>query len=73
MRLSTPRSPDGKLPEGAGRPSVRQLLSHTGGTSVSGFPGYAAGKPVPTLVQLLDGKAPANTEAVRVDAVPGSA
>ena len=62
-----------KLPEGAGRPSVRQLLSHTGGTSVSGFPGYAAGKPVPTLVQLLDGKAPANTEAVRVETVPGSA
>ncbi|BDT59399.1 hypothetical protein MasN3_28930 [Massilia varians] len=62
-----------KLPEGAGKPSVRQLLSHTGGTSVSGFPGYAAGTPVPTLVQLLDGKAPANTGPVRVEAAPGSA
>ena len=28
-----------KLPAGAGKPSVRQLLSHTAGTTVSGFPG----------------------------------
>lgn len=61
------------LPAGAGKPSVRQLLSHTGGVSVPGFPGYAAGKPVPSLVQLLDGKGPANTAPVRVDAAPGSA
>lgn len=62
-----------KLPEGAGKPSVRQLLSHTAGTTVSGFPGYAADKPVPTLVQVLDGQAPANTDPVRVEAAPGSA
>ncbi len=62
-----------KLPAGEGRPSVRQLLSHTGGMSVSGFPGYAAGKPVPSLVQLLDGKGPTNTAPIRVDASPGSA
>ncbi|MFC0250482.1 serine hydrolase domain-containing protein [Massilia consociata] len=62
-----------KLPAGAGKPSLRQLLSHTGGMSVSGFPGYAAGKPVPSLVQVLDGTGPANTRAVRVDAAPGSA
>ena len=62
-----------KLPAGAGKPSVRQLLSHTAGTTVSGFPGYAADKPVPTLAQVLDGQAPANTRAVRVEAAPGSA
>jgi len=62
-----------KLPDGAGKPSVRQLLSHTAGTTVSGFPGYAADKPVPTLVQVLDGQAPANTKPVRVEAAPGSA
>ena len=61
------------LPKGAGVPSVRQLLSHTGGTSVSGFPGYAADKPMPTLAQVLDGAAPANTRPIRVDAAPGSA
>jgi CubicO group peptidase (beta-lactamase class C family) len=62
-----------KLPEGKGKPSARQLLSHTGGMTVSGFPGYAAGKPVPTLVEVLDGAGTANTKAIRVDAVPGSA
>ncbi len=41
--------------------------------SVSGFPGYAADKSVPTLQQVLDGAGPANTKAIRVNAVPGSA
>jgi CubicO group peptidase (beta-lactamase class C family) len=58
---------------GAANVSLRQLLSHTAGTSVSGFPGYAANKPVPTLVQVLDGAAPANTKPVRVDSPPGKA
>ena len=64
-----------KLPstDGAANVSLRQLLSHTAGTSVSGFPGYASGKPVPTLVQVLDGAAPANTKPVRVDGAPGKA
>jgi len=62
-----------KLPSTHGQPSVRQLLSHTGGTTVSGFPGYAAGKSVPTLVQVLDGAWAANTKAVKVDTAPGTA
>jgi CubicO group peptidase (beta-lactamase class C family) len=64
-----------KLPPGpgAGKVSVRQLLSHTGGTTVSGFPGYAAGTPVPSVTQVLDGVAPANTAPVRVQTAPGSA
>ncbi|MEM8514353.1 CubicO group peptidase (beta-lactamase class C family) [Massilia sp. MP_M2] len=61
------------LPKGDGMPSLRQLLSHTGGMSVSGFPGYAADKSVPTLQQVLDGAGPANTKAIRVNAAPGSA
>lgn len=61
------------LPKGDGMPSLRQLLSHTGGMSVSGFPGYAADKSVPTLQQVLDGASPANTKAIRVTAAPGSA
>lgn len=62
-----------KLPSKHGQPSVRQLLSHTGGTTVPGFPGYAAGKSVPTLVQVLDGAWAANTKAVKVDTAPGTA
>ena len=52
--------------------SLRRLLSHTAGTTVHGFPGYAAGKPVPTLQQVLEGAFPANTDAVVVDIQPGT-
>lgn len=52
--------------------TLRRLLSHTAGLTVSGFGGYAAGVPVPTVVQVLDGVKPANSAAVRVEAVPGS-
>lgn len=64
-----------KLPPGpgAGKASVRQLLSHTAGTTVSGFPGYPAGSPVPSVTQILDGAAPANTAPVRMQTAPGSA
>ena len=37
-----------------------------------GFPGYAAGEPVPTLLQILNGERPANTPPVRVDTIPGT-
>ncbi|MGH7443794.1 MAG: serine hydrolase domain-containing protein [Longimicrobiales bacterium] len=52
--------------------TLRRLLSHSAGTTVHGFPGYAADDSVPTLVQVLDGEEPANTAPVRVDTVPGS-
>jgi CubicO group peptidase (beta-lactamase class C family) len=52
--------------------TLRRLLSHNAGLTVHGFPGYAQGAAVPGLAQVLDGKAPANTAAVRVNKVPGS-
>lgn len=51
--------------------TLRRLLSHTAGLTVSGFPGYASDKPVPTLVQLLNGQPPANTPAVVSFEPPG--
>jgi CubicO group peptidase (beta-lactamase class C family) len=51
--------------------TLRRLLSHTAGLNVHGFPGYEAGKPVPTTVQVLEGAPPANTPAVVSDARPG--
>ena len=57
---------------GDARVTARQLLSHTAGTGVSGFPGYAADKPVPTLVQVLDGAPPASTKPVRIESAPGA-
>ncbi len=56
-----------------GKPvTLRELLTHTGGTTVHGFPGYAKGEPVPTLVQVLNGEKPANTPAIRIEAEPGT-
>ncbi len=52
--------------------TLERLLSHTAGLTVHGFPGYAAGAPVPTVPQVLDGAAPANTAPVRVDLDPGT-
>jgi CubicO group peptidase (beta-lactamase class C family) len=52
--------------------TLEELLSHTAGLTVHGFPGYAAGAPVPTVPQVLDGAAPANTAPVRVDLDPGT-
>lgn len=53
--------------------TLRRLLSHTAGMTVHGFPGYARTSGLPTLQQILDGQRPANTAAIRVNAVPGSA
>jgi len=45
--------------------TLANLLSHTAGLTVHGFPGYERGDPIPTLPQVLDGKRPANTAAIR--------
>jgi len=52
--------------------TLRELLSHTAGMTVHGFPGYASDAQVPTVVQVLNGEKPANTAAIRVDTVPGT-
>jgi len=52
--------------------TLANLLSHTGGLTVHGFPGYTPGEPLPTLPQVLDGASPANTPAVRVNLEPGT-
>ncbi len=52
--------------------TLRELLTHTAGLTVHGFPGYAAGAPVPSLVQVLKGEGPANTDPIILEASPGS-
>jgi CubicO group peptidase (beta-lactamase class C family) len=54
------------------RVTLRQLLSHTAGLTVHGFPGYSSWRDVPTVVQVLDGEPPANTAPVRVNTIPGT-
>ena len=52
--------------------TLRRIMSHSAGLTVHGFPGYAAGEPLPTIPQVLDGVKPANTPAVRVNGEPGT-
>src|SRR5258706_1119629 len=52
--------------------TLRRLLSHNAGLTVHGFPGYAADERLPTLVELLNGKNPANTKPISPDTVPGT-
>ncbi|MFF2479656.1 serine hydrolase domain-containing protein [Paenibacillus sp. NPDC058071] len=63
-----------KIPSVAGwQPIVtlRQLLSHSAGLTVHGFPGYVTTDEIPTVVQILNGQHPANTSAVEVNLIPG--
>ncbi len=48
-----------------------ELLSHTAGLSVHGFDGYKWGQPIPNILQILNGEAPANSPAVRSIFEPG--
>jgi len=51
--------------------TVANLLSHSAGLTVHGFGGYTKGDTIPTLKQVLDGKKPANSPAVRSMYEPG--
>jgi CubicO group peptidase (beta-lactamase class C family) len=44
--------------------TIANLLSHTAGLTVHGFPGYENGDTIPTLIQILNGQKPANTGAI---------
>lgn len=57
---------------GADEVTPRLLLAHRAGTNVPGFPGYPAGAKLPTLVDILNGAAPANTPRVQVAHPPGA-
>jgi CubicO group peptidase (beta-lactamase class C family) len=50
--------------------TLRELLSHTAGVTVAGFSGYDPGDPLPSLLQILDGKPPSDNAPIRVDTVP---
>ena len=51
--------------------TLRRLLTHSAGATVSGFPGYESTVAVPTTIQVLNGEKPTNTEPIRVDVEPG--
>ncbi|SDD55171.1 CubicO group peptidase, beta-lactamase class C family [Algoriphagus faecimaris] len=44
--------------------TINQLLSHTAGLSTHGFGGYKDSDNLPSLIQILEGSSPANSEKV---------
>lgn len=61
--------------DGAGSQAItlRRLLCHAAGLGVHGFPGYARGEQIPTLLDILDGRPPANSPPIRREGRPGLA
>jgi CubicO group peptidase (beta-lactamase class C family) len=47
--------------------TLRNILSHSASLTVDGFDGYISGQPIPTLLQILNGTKPANSDAVEVN------
>ena len=70
-RLTSWKVPESDLTK-TEKVTLRRLLSHSAGLTVHGFGGYPSDAAVPALVQVLDGRKPANSAAVRVDVLPGS-
>ena len=69
--LTSWKIPSSAAAEG-GVVTLRELLTHTAGMTVHGFPGYAKDVAVPKLVQVLNGAPPANTPPIRIESTPGS-
>ncbi|MCI3131172.1 serine hydrolase domain-containing protein [Phenylobacterium aquaticum] len=65
-----------RLPETAlsqGRPvTLRQILSHTAGFTVSGFPDFQPGQPLPSEIDTLEGRAPSVVGPVTFAWSPGA-
>lgn len=68
--LKTWKLPDNEFSK-TKKVNLKHLLSHSGGVTVGGFRGYAAGDSIPTLIQVLNGEKPANSPAIRLDKIPG--
>jgi CubicO group peptidase (beta-lactamase class C family) len=51
--------------------TLLNLLSHSAGLSGHGFPGYAVTEARPGLTDILDGRAPSNTDAIQSLFEPG--
>src|SRR5579864_3017908 len=71
QKLTTWKVPENEFTQ-TEKVTLRRLMSHTAGLTVHGFPGYDVDAPVPSIVQVLNGEKPANTDPIRVDIVPGT-
>ncbi len=71
LKLRSWKVPDSEFTK-TEKVTLRRLLNHSAGLTVHGFAGYAADEPVPSVLELLDGKKPANSAPIRVDIAPGT-
>ncbi|MCX7123081.1 MAG: serine hydrolase [Gammaproteobacteria bacterium] len=70
-KLTSWKVPESEFTSGTEKVTLRRLLSHTAGTNVHGFMGYKSSEAIPALLQVLEGAAPANSDAVVSERVPG--
>jgi CubicO group peptidase (beta-lactamase class C family) len=70
-KLKSWRVPDSEFTKDQ-KVTLRRLLNHSAGFNVEDVGAYARGESLPTLVQALDGLAPAHSDPIRVQTVPGS-
>ena len=70
VKLKTWKVPENEFTKDQ-KVTLRRLMSHTGGLTVHGFPGYDVDEKIPALVQIFNGES-ANTPPIRVDVVPGT-
>jgi len=52
--------------------TLRGILSHSAGLTLSGFPDFLPGEKLPTAIDTLEGRPPSKTEPVRVFYTPGT-
>jgi|HubBroStandDraft_1064217.scaffolds.fasta_scaffold00722_10 CubicO group peptidase (beta-lactamase class C family) len=71
LKLKSWQVPDNEFTKDE-KVTLRRILSHSGGLTVHGFPGYEVGQPIPSLLQIFNGEPPANTAPIRVEYVPGT-
>lgn len=53
-------------------PTLRHLLSHSAGFTRGGVDSYRPGEPLPTLIQSLYGRTPADVDSLEIDFTPGT-
>lgn len=51
--------------------TVKQLMSHTSGMSIHGFPGYADHDNLPSLYQIFEGRSAASSQPITMQTLPG--
>ncbi|MCO7223413.1 serine hydrolase [Pleionea sp. CnH1-48] len=50
---------------------IKHLINHSAGLTVHGFDGYDQKQTLPSVLQILNGRSPANSDAVIVNSAPG--